>query len=182
MKNYFVLKTFKRWLAREGGRFCHRPMIQVVRREYFILRFSGITPKIGLIIKKSGMVEIYANHRRECWDLLHDFDVSEGRNEYRQYFCQLCDMAFRNGDNPNPPEMFLSREDLWIKHSFDPLLEWCNEHFQKGKMLFFQGGKGRGYWYAVIKGNEDLDKMKSDEDFVCACPVVLKDTSALVNG
>jgi hypothetical protein len=181
MKKYFALKTFRRWLAREGHRFRHRPLIQFVRREYFILRFSGITPKISCIISKSGRVEIWARHRKECWDILSEFDVSERRNDYSQYLCQLCDMAFRNGDKPEPPEMFTSREELWIKHSFEPLLEWCNEHFQRGRILFFQGRES-SYTYAVIKSQEELGKMNAHEDFVCACPVVLRDACIPRNG
>jgi hypothetical protein len=177
MKKYFVLKIFKRWIAREGYRFFYRPFIHIIRKEYFILRFSGITPKISCIITNSGRVEIWAVHRKENWDILIDFDIQEQCNGHGQYFCQLCESAFRNGDWQEPPEMFTSREELWVKHSFEPLLKWCNEHLQRGKMLFFLGGTGRGYWYAVIKGHGELSKMKAAEDFVYACPVVLQDAS-----
>jgi hypothetical protein len=179
MRKYFVLKIFKRWLDREGHRFLHKPTIQRIRWKYFILRFEGVTPKISCIISRFGSVGIWVSHRKECWDGLADFDLYEKRNKGGQYYCELCDSAFRTDYSPDPPEMFTSREELWIKHSFEPLLEWCNEHLQRGKMLLFLGGKGRGYWEAVIRGNEELEKMKADEDFVYACPVVLRDTPVL---
>ena len=166
MKKYFVLKIFKRWIAGEGYRFRYRPFIQIIRKEYFILRFSGITPKISCIITKSGRVEIWAVHRKENWDILSEFDLYEQRNEYGQYFCQSCE----------PPEMFTSREELWVKHSFEPLLKWCNEHLQRSRMLFFLGREGH-YSFAAIKRHEELSKMKAAEDFVYACPVVLRDAS-----
>ena len=166
MKKYFVLKTFKRWIAREGFRFRYRPFIHIIRKEYFILRFSGITPKISCIITKYGRVEIWAVHRKENWDILSEFDIHEQLNEYGQYFCQSCE----------PPEMFTSREELWVKHSFEPLLKWCNEHLQRSRMLFFLGREGH-YSFAAIKRHEELSKMKAREDFVCAYPVVLRDAS-----
>jgi len=171
MKKYFVLKTFKRWIEREGHRFFYRPLIQIIRKEYFILRFSGISSKISCIITKSGRVEIWAVHRKENWDILSEFDIHEQCNEYGQYFCQSCE----------PPEIFTSREELWVNHSFEPLLKWCNEHLQRSRILFFLGREG-DYTYAVIKRHEELSKMKADEDFLCACPVVLRDASILGNG
>ncbi len=155
-------------MTREGHRFLHKPSIQLLRRKYFILRFEGVTPKISCIITKSGRVEIWAVHRKENWDILSEFDIHEQRNEYGQYFCQSCEA----------PEMFTSRENLWVKHSFERLLEWCNEHLQRSRMLFFLGREGH-YTYAVIKRPEEGSKMKAHEDFVCACSVVLRDAPVL---
>jgi len=170
MKIYFALKTFKRWVSQEGHRFFYRPFIHIIRKEYFILRFTGITPKISCIITKSGTVAIWAAHRKENWDILSEFDIYEQRNEYGQYFCQLCE----------PPKIFTSRKELWVKHSFEPLLKWCNEHLQRSRMLLFLGREGN-YTYADIKRYEELSKMKAAEDFVSACPVVLRDASILGN-
>lgn len=170
MKKFFAQKAFLRWITQEGRRFVHKPHILEVRRDYFLVRFASITPRISCIIKKCGFVEIWAKYRKgswHLWDILIDFDVVEKHNGYGQYFCSEC----------KPPEMFGSRQDLWVNHSFEPLLEWCNENFRRNKWLYFFGRDGH-FTHAAIWHSDKLDDARTEEYFVDSFPVVLGESGS----
>ncbi len=65
----------------------------------------------------------------ELRDILAEFDLSEPRNAFGQYYCKLC----------LDTKCYDSREELWIEHSFKPLTEWVNKKLTDSSMLcFFQ--------------------------------------------
>jgi hypothetical protein len=161
MPKNFVRKTFDRWLAHSAGRFRHPPRVVVSRKDYFVLQFAGITPAIKCVIKKEGMVEIYAIYQGKGWDILTDFDVSERRTSTGQYYCDLCTSL----------DMFASREALWVTHSFEPLLAWTNEHCHASQWLCLFG-EPEGSTWAELKPVGDVPATMLRKRFVYACPVV----------
>jgi hypothetical protein len=160
MPKNFVRKTFDRWLAHSAARFRHPPRVVVSRKDYFVLRFTGITPAIEGVIRKEGMVEIYAMYGEDVWDILTEFDVSERRTPTGRYYCHLCPT----------PEMFPSRAALWVAHSFEPLLAWTNTHFQASQWLWLC--RVGGTTWAGLAPMEGMQASKNAADLVYACPVV----------
>jgi hypothetical protein len=63
-----------------------------------------------------------------------------------------------------------SREELWIRHSFEPLAEWTRETFTRDTMLCLC--RYRGSTAAVIAAGEMLDKARHRRDFFKEIPVV----------
>lgn len=146
MPKYFALKTYRHWINRNGHRFRHRPIVTLTRWSHFLLSFSGVTPRIRGTITKSGSISIWAEYQGECWDFLVDFDLVERRNDSGQYFCGLC----------SEPTLYQARPDLWIGHSFEPLLEWCNENLAPSQWLCIHGIKDR-YTCASLAPTEKLE-------------------------
>jgi hypothetical protein len=126
MPKNVVRKTFDRWLAHSAARFHHPLRIVLQRKRYVELQFSGVTPAIRCSIGQEGMVGIYAIYQREWWDSLADFDMVARRTSTGHYYCDAC---------PSP-ELFPSREALWVTQSFEPLLAWTNTHFQASQWLW----------------------------------------------
>jgi hypothetical protein len=161
MPKNFVRKTFDRWLAHSYARFHHPPRLVFQRNEYFVLQFAGITPALRCCISKWGAVEIRVIYQRTEWDMLTDFDVSERRMSTGQYYCSLC----------TPPDIFASREALWVAHCFEPLLAWTNDNFHASQWLCLFGVKGR-FRFAELRPVEDVHTRMTAENFAYACPVV----------
>lgn len=161
MPKNFVRKTFDRWLAHSYTRFHYPPRLVLQRKESFVLQFTGITPALDCYVSKRGAVEIVVNYQRMVWDMLIDFDVSEQRTSTGQYYCKLC----------TPPDVFASREELWVTHCFEPLLAWTNENFHASQWLCLFGVTGH-YSFAELKPIEDVQAIETAENFVYACPVV----------
>jgi hypothetical protein len=160
MPKHFVRKTFDRWLAHSAARFHHPPRIVLQRKRSIELQFAGVTPAIRCAISTEGIVDIYASDQREWWDSLADFDVVPRRNAMGHYYCGLC---------PSP-ELFRSREALWVTHSYEPLLAWTNTHFQASQWLWLC--RVGGMTWAGLKPLEDMHASKTAADLVYACPVV----------
>lgn len=161
MPKNFVRKTFDRWIADNDMRFHYPPRLVLQRKEYFVLQFADITPALRCYINKWGAVEIRVIYQRMEWDMLTDFDVSERCTSTGQYYCNLC----------TPPDMFASREALWVTHCFEPLLAWTNENFHVSQWLCLFGIKGH-FSFAELKQAKDVPTRMITEDFVYACPVV----------
>jgi hypothetical protein len=164
MPKNFVRKTFERWLARQHAAFTHPPYLVLQRKEYFLLRFAGLTPALQCYISTWGSIEIRVMYQRTLWDILTDFDISARRTGTGQYYCGLC----------TPREMFPSREALWVQHSFAPFLAWTNEHLHTEQWLCLLGRTGVSW--AVLKPGVEVHALSRAADFVYACPVVQRHT------
>lgn len=162
MPRYFALKIFTRWLAQNSRRFNYPPRIYQRRKTGFKLEFRGISPLIYAYVGKCGNIGVGVLFHQELIDCLADFDVYEERTPEGVYFCKLC----------TEPDMYKSREELWIKHSFEPMLQWMNKKFTDSSWLYLS--QTTGYSDAEIGGEEELSRAMESEGFLHACPVVLK--------
>jgi hypothetical protein len=158
-----VQKIFDRWLAHSGIRFHYPPRVVLRRKASFVLQFVGITPALQCHISKWGAVEMRVMYQQMAWDMLTEFDVFERRTSTGQYYCDCC----------TSPEMFDAREALWVTHSFEPLLAWTNEHFHPSQWLCLFGAPGR-YSFAELRPIEHGQVRETAENFVSACPVVVR--------
>ncbi len=164
MAKSFAQKIFTRWLAINGHRFRHPPHLIFDHKEYFILRFTGITSKIQCLIRAQGTVEVIVTHpRTDGWEILMDFDVCEHSNPSGQYYCSEC----------SPTEFFPSREALWETHCFETLLAWTNTYFDESRWLCLFS-VGCGSTYAKLIKIEDVHAQTMKESCVYKCPVVNK--------
>ena len=166
MPKNFVRKTFDRWLAQNRKHFTHQPRIVLKRKDFFILRFSGIAQQIKCFISKSGAFEIHAEYQKEYWDIIWEFDVFETRTADGRYYCHLC-LA-------KHCEMFSSRKEMWEKHCFEELLEWVNDNFKTCNWICLHA-IGKGSTDASLINEKDLGKsINCHETFVRAFPVIKK--------
>jgi len=162
MPKYFALRIFKQWLAENRIRFTYPPWISQIKRRGFEIRFNGVSPHIsGWIGRTGGNIVVAVQYHRECIDIIADLDVYEAMTADGQYFCSLCVEPIR----------YKSREELWIQHSFEPLLEWVNSEFTASAWLYIFNQTGLSY--ANIKGKDTLPKAMTTNGFLHACPVVL---------
>jgi hypothetical protein len=161
MPKNFMRKTFDRWIDRHARRFHYPPYVVVQRKTYFVLQFRGITPTIRCRINTWGAVEIPVFYQRTEWDMLRDFDVVEQRTSTGQYYCHLC----------TSPDLFASRDALWVTHSFEPLLAWTNDHLHAAQWLCLFGRAGH-FSYAELTQAQDVPTRRTAAHFVDAWPVV----------
>jgi hypothetical protein len=74
------------------------------------------------------------------------------------YQCQLC-----LSDHPESPELFPSREALWIDHLFEPFLKWVNEQLAPAHWLQISGSSDGGITCAqLIQEESDQETNRSD--------------------
>lgn len=159
MPKNFIQKTFGRWLSSNRSRFRFQPIIAKKGKGSIIdMRFMGISQKIGCVITRH-YAGIYVNHHGECWDILTSF-VVEARKSSAGYYCEGCE--------PDKREFFATREELWERHCFEPLLKWVNKNLDESRWVCLFATKDTTW--ARIKEKNDI-KVDS-EYFVHAFPVV----------
>lgn len=142
---------FNHWLENNRKRFIHPPVFIEQSEDYFIIRFEGVVPELLCYISDGGAIEMRVNYMEIFWDIVTDFDVFEEFLPSGQYYCSECLPEFK--------KTFDSREKLWEEHSFEPLLEWCNEHFTSSHWLYLYGEQDASTWAWVrIENKTDLDK------------------------
>ncbi|WP_139786848.1 hypothetical protein, partial [Desulfamplus magnetovallimortis] len=142
-----IIDCFDRWCEENRNQFLFFPEKFESKKNWnSSYYFQGITKRLQLCINRIGNVEVYAFHEEEdeFWDIIYDFDVHSARNE-NGYYCKSCLEEY--------VEYFKTEIDLWINHSFIPLLEWSNEAFTKNKYLcFFEYSKGGSTWCRIHPG------------------------------
>ncbi|HCE68390.1 MAG: hypothetical protein A2X82_20165 [Geobacteraceae bacterium GWC2_55_20] len=160
-------KIFDTWRKENRHRFTYPMYLNGNRRHgRYRLSFAGITPEIRLHLVPSNFgVWAYVKTGRSGGDGLVEFDVLEERHPVtRKYYCGFC----------TEPIYYDTRSELWIKHSFEPLLEWMNENFQPGKWLCLYGTDEWIHSVKILNESEMLQHRDNLEkyDFYCAMPVV----------
>ena len=103
-------------------------------------------------------------YRDECWDGIHDLDIAKQRTPDGKYYCDLCLPEYR--------KFYSSKEELWVKHSFEPLLEWANKTFVFSNHLCLFESEGGGITQARIVDISELDGMSDKASFVESVPVI----------
>ena len=160
---------FFSWLAENRHLFKHEPYLVEEYEHGFMVRFDGIIDNIFCFFQKSGEIEIRIVHNNELFDILTDFDLYEKVFPDGRFGCSLCD---HNPDNPVPmnPASYATREELWIKHSFEPLARWTRETLTEDAVLcLFQYDGGS---VAEIGKRQAVDELRKEGGIFKEIPVM----------
>ena len=165
MPKNFSQRTFDNWLKQNRKTFSHPPQLFLRRRDYVEYSFQGINPAIRLSIKPIGFIEVWVDYQGTAWDILADFDVHARRTSAGAYYCQLCDEESR--------VLYPSREDLWMDHSFKPLLEWSQENLIDTNRLCITGIEDH-YTSSTLLPKDEIDARRDMIEDLCAVLPVVK--------
>ena len=157
-----VYKTFWQWVENNRKRFRYPPCKYFFTQRQFAVRFSGISPRIFAVIGKNGgnFVEVFRNG--QIWDGLTEFDAYYARQPDGKYYCKLC----------KEPESFPSRQELLIRHSWEPMLEWMNQSFTETTWICLY--KSDGCTWVYLKQEDELKNELTNKHFVEAFQVITK--------
>ena len=163
MPSSFVKRLFCRWMKDSRYLFSVNPYIEKCKRKHFVVKFAGVTSQISCLIKQSGQIEVLGQRKedRELVDIVADFDIEEALTAEGQYYCKSC----------LDPQLYDSREALWIEHSFKPLAEWTRENLTDSTMLCFYKMPSHSCWVKLVPENT-FEKYRQEEYFVAAVPVI----------
>ena len=127
--------------------------------------FHGINTAIRLSINTIGFIELWVYYQGTAWDILTDFDVHDKRTSTGVYYCHLCE--------ENSRVLYYSRADLWIDHSFKPLLEWSQENLIDTMSLCIIGVKDH-FTSATLLPKIEIDtRLDTIENLFAVLPVVV---------
>ncbi len=93
-------------------------------------------------------------YRRSLFDSLMNFDLYEEQTPQGSWVCTLR-RDCPDPDNPDPLIEYANREELWIKHSFEPLAAWTRTAFAPNACLCFSRSEGAA-WAADKLGLVEL--------------------------
>ena len=165
MPQAFFRKAFGHWLGQNRHRFQHPPRITLQRRDYLELSFQGVTPQIKGFISRNG-TSFHIWHGGQVIDMLNDIDIVERRRSDGRHCCALC---------LEPVDSYASRQELWERHCFGPMLEWANAFFQPGQWLHITVLHDGSSW-AQIKPHGGCRQDSERLAFSGAWPVLLNST------
>jgi hypothetical protein len=157
--NFYQKKLFFKWLKNNNQLFSHEPYLAEEGDCFFSMRFNGITENISCCFQEQGDIMIMVDYRNECYDIVTDFDLVEEQTPAGRFQCILCR---DNPDRDNPNSLvYETRERVWIKHSFEPLVQWTLETFTDDSVLWYDGVTA-----AQITSREELEELqKNGESF-----------------
>ncbi len=162
MNDFFQKELFLRWAERNRPLFSHEPYLLDQGREYITFGFRGVSKHISCYFFKSGNIEMRVYYRRIFHDILTEFDLYEEQTANGRWVCSAC----RDWPNPNKTEPFVEyedREELWIKHSFEPLAAWTRKSFTPAARLCLHAY--RGSTWAQVEQGEVRKKIKKELGF-----------------
>jgi len=120
-KRQYGHREFLKWLRAERKSFLNPPVITKsgYNKTEFLLK--GVNRAVrGFYVQKSrdySEITVWVKWDNECVDLIFDFDLKEKRT-VDGYCCSLC--------LPESIVNYPERKELFVKHSFETFLEWCN--------------------------------------------------------
>lgn len=152
MKNFFQKTLFLKWAEKNRNLFRHMPYLSDQGNNYFAVGFQGITPYITCYFFEAGGIEVRIPFLQTIFDILMDFDLYEEKTPEGRWICTLC-RVLPDPENPEPLIHYASREELWIKHSFEPLADWTQKTFSPEAWLCLCHSKGTA-WASIMRGAE----------------------------
>ncbi|MCF8129405.1 MAG: hypothetical protein K9N10_12890 [Deltaproteobacteria bacterium] len=170
MLDFFQKALFLSWADQNSSLFDRAPLILEEGDGYAVFGFAGVTRQISCCMSARGDITIQATYRNRHFDILMDFDLCEEQTLEARWICKLC----RDWPNPEHPEPFVEytlREELWIKHSFEPLATWTRENFQPGVWLCLFRTKGAS-WASLRKGI-DAKEVETQPELLMKVPVLV---------
>jgi hypothetical protein len=126
-----IQREFLRWFIQYRSQFAVPLRISKRTRRSFELEFVGAKAMIGASLTSWG-INVWFHWQGECWDFLNCFDVIP-KLINNGYICTLCEYEHR--------VIFLSREQLWKEHLFNPFLEWINNELAQAPWIEIVGTK-----------------------------------------
>lgn len=136
-----VIRAFASWFATQGPRFRFPLKFIEVKAKTLYFDFEGVHPSIRAFVFDGG-IEVCATwgQYEEIVDYLWwGSNVGPQRNE-NGWFDALTE--------PEYFKHYRTREELYVKESFEPFLEWVNGKLAKARWLCLSCSLARGerYW------------------------------------
>jgi hypothetical protein len=140
-------RVFLNWLQENQSKFL-TPKFYIVNRTDRVLIFSlpNLNPTLSFRLT-TWELGVDVDWKGDCWDVLIYFEsipikVATG------YRCKLC----QGDDLPIYP----SRKALWVRHDFEPFLQWVNTELFTAKWLAISGIQDQCTWARLV--NEITEK------------------------
>lgn len=134
MKDFFQKELFLRWAGQNRPLFSHIPYLLGQGDGYFTVGFRGVTKHISCHFSEYGAIEMGVHYRKIFYDIITEFDLHEEQMAEGRWVCRLC-RDWSETDGTEPLVEYNDREELWIKHSFEPLAAWTQASFTPAAML-----------------------------------------------
>lgn len=138
-----IQRTFLKWFAKSRSRFTMPPHIVSRTERMIVLTFPQLTA-LRVWVDSSIAISIWVEWGGSQ-DWIGDFECIPKKAGDGAYDCELC-RDYNNRFEPGRPELvekYPTRQSLWINHSFEPFLEWCNKDLASS------------HWLALFKHGED---------------------------
>lgn len=152
----FPLRLFVRWITENRSSFVIPIAIDRTSRDAVHFHFQGVAKSLSGVLCRDGQLMVMASLEGECWDILIDFDLAERVAADRRYTCELC--------HPSSRKDYALRRDLWIEHSFVPLLQWINDVLAKNRFIEFHQLSQGGSTWVKLSVNETIRGGASTDD------------------
>jgi len=169
-----LAEHFALWLAENRSRFPVKVVAYRKSAEGATYRFVG-APRLRLRVG-AYQVEIWAAFRRDWWDILVEFDVFLERASNGTYYCKECERYRVEYDPAAIVEYFPDPMSLYVKHSFEPCLDWCQEKLRNDRLLVLHGGDGVNTAYIMTKRElrERRERRSGPSSEVLVTPVLAR--------
>jgi hypothetical protein len=171
ISDFYVKSLFLNWLSTNKYLFSHEPYIDKEGAGYFNVLFEGITRQIVCRFSESGAIEVRVFYRNQFYDIIMEFDLHEEETPTGRYLCSSC-RDWQNENDQSKVIEYDSRDELWIKHSFEPLADYVREEFTDDALLCLF--RYSGCTTAFVANGERLEKLRKRDDFFKEIPVVVK--------
>ncbi len=140
-------RAFVRWFAENYPRFAVPVRISRITAKSVTLIFPGYPSCLSVSLCAHDL-NVDVNWQGIHWDMVISLDAYMARTA-NGYQCKLC----------ITPEMFPSRESLWIDHLYEPFLKWVNEELASARWLEISGFDDGGVtWAHLVQADSDLEK------------------------
>jgi hypothetical protein len=169
MKDFFQKELFLRWADRNRPLFSHTPYLLNQRDGFFTVGFRGVSKHISCHFSEYGFIEIRVFYRKTFYDIITEFDLHEEQTAEGRWVCGLC-RDWSETDGTEPLVEYKDREELWIKHSFEPLAAWTQASFTPAAMLCLC--RLPGCTCALVAEGARLKETEKRRDFFKKLPVL----------
>ena len=150
MINSDLRKIFCKWIVSNQNQINYLPYIVEENKNSFTFEFSGIAHELKGTITDYGFFTIDVYYQNQLWDTVIDFDFFPQLDQNGKYYCVECMRSYKQGCIKRPPSFYISKEELWCKHSLQSFFVWMNKTLQCSNFICLNGGKRAGFWEARI--------------------------------
>ena len=172
MKDFFQKDFFLRWADQNMPLFSHTPYLLDQGDGYFTMGFRGVSKHISCYFSECGFIEMRVYYRKTFYDIITDFDLTEEQTAEGRWVCGLC-RDWSETDGTEPLVDYKDREELWIKHSFEPLAAWTRASFTPAARLCLCRCSSGGITSALVAQGALLEKTEKRRDFFKKLPVLM---------